>query len=135
MSGVETPAHPGLAAGRWHTMSLVEQLGNAGSEVNRALNAFTEERTPRWERAFARALELLDLSAADPRWSVARRREILRARELFCRVFFDTSAEPDLGAYLQKYFLQFAIAARRPGQPGSAPVDLDAPTAGGQRHP
>jgi hypothetical protein len=27
--------HAGLAAGRWHTMPLVEQLGNVGSEVGR----------------------------------------------------------------------------------------------------
>ncbi len=31
--------HADLAAGRWHSMSLVEQLGNAGSEVSRALRA------------------------------------------------------------------------------------------------
>jgi hypothetical protein len=107
------PLHPSLAAGRWHTMPLVEQLGNVGSEVDRALRAHSQGKHDRFERAFDRALELLDLTAADPRLTLPRRREVLRAREQFCRVFFDETAEPDLGAYLSKYFLQFAVAARR----------------------
>ena len=41
-----------------------------------------------------------------------RRREVLRAREQFCRVFFDSEVETGLSEYLQKYFLQFAMAAR-----------------------
>ncbi|MGH7670219.1 MAG: hypothetical protein ACRENQ_12080 [Gemmatimonadaceae bacterium] len=32
----------------------------------------------------ARALELFDLTAADPRWAGPRRRKIPRAREAFC---------------------------------------------------
>jgi len=64
-------------------------------------------------RAFDRALELFDPTAADGRWPLHRRREILRAREQFCRVFYDETAEPDLASYLSKCFLQFAVAARR----------------------
>ena len=37
----------------------------------------------------------------------------IRAREQFCRVFYDETAEPDLPSYLSKYFLQFTVAARR----------------------
>ena len=33
-----TAQHPELAAGRWQTLSLMEQLANVGSEVERALN-------------------------------------------------------------------------------------------------
>jgi hypothetical protein len=51
--------------------------------------------------ALDRALEPFDLTATDPPWSLARRREILRARDQFCRVFFDASAEPDLADYLR----------------------------------
>jgi len=108
-----TPAHPSLAAGRWHSLSLMEQLGNIGSEVDRAIRAHRQCRRDRFQRAFDRALELFDLTAADPRWPLHRKREVLRAREQFCRVFFDEQAEPDLADYLGKYFLQFAVAARR----------------------
>lgn len=111
-----TPAHPSLAAGRWQTFTLMEQLGNVGSEVERAIAAHARGRTDRFERALARALELFDLTAADPRWTLHQRREILRAREQFCRVFYDDTSEPDLADYLRKYFLQFAVAARRGGE-------------------
>ena len=107
------PVHSSLAAGRWQTFSLCEQLGNVGSEVDRALRAREQGRLDRLESALDRALELFDLTATDPRWNLAKRREILRAREQFCRVFFDDSVESDLPDYLRKYFLQFAIAARR----------------------
>jgi hypothetical protein len=109
----DRPAHPSLAAGRWQSLSLVEQLANIGSEVDRAIRAHAQARQDRFVRAFDRALELFDLTASDSRWRLHRRREILRAREQFCRVFFDDAAEPDLADYLAKYFLQFAVAARR----------------------
>ena len=105
--------HPSLASGRWRTFSLAEQLGNVGSDFDRAVRAKTQGRTERSMAALDRTLELLDLTANDPRWRGPRRREILRAREQVCRVFFDDTAEPDLASYLQKYFLQFALAARR----------------------
>jgi hypothetical protein len=108
-----TPAHESLAAGRWQTLSLMEQLGNVGSEVDRAIRARAQGRADRLERALDRALELFDLTASDARWKLHQRREILRAREQFCRIFFDETAEPDLANYLSKYFLQFAVAARR----------------------
>jgi hypothetical protein len=107
------PAHSSLAAGRWHSLSLMEQLGNVGSEVDRAIRAHRQSRHDRFERALDRALELFDLTASDSRWPLHRKREILRAREQFCRVFFDEQAEPDLAEFLSKYFLQFAVAARR----------------------
>ena len=110
-----TPApvhHPTLAAGRWQTLPLMEQLGNVGSEVERALRAHAQGRGDRFEHALARALELFDLTANDPRWRGHRCREVLRAREQFCRVFFDDAVEAGLSDYLRKYFLQFAVAAR-----------------------
>jgi hypothetical protein len=115
MTSPPTP-HASLAAGRWHTFTLAQQLGNVGSEVERALRAHEQGRADRFERALERALELFDLTAVDPRWNVHRRREILRAREQFCRVFYDEHAEPSLPDYLRKYFLQFAVAARRSEQ-------------------
>lgn len=108
----DAPAHPSLAGGRWHTLSLAEQLGNVGSDVERAMRAHAAGQRERFERALDRALELFDLTATDPRRTLPQRREVLRAREQFCRVFFDETAEADLARYLSKYFLQFAVAAR-----------------------
>lgn len=110
------PAHPTLVGGRWFAFPLMQQLANVGSEVERALRGRARGNTERSERSFDRALELFDLTATDPARTLAQRREILRAREQFCRVFFDATAESDLPAYLSKYFLQFAVAARRGGR-------------------
>lgn len=107
------PTHASLAAGRWQSLSLIEQLGNVGSEVDRAIRAHAQRREDRFAHALDRALELFDLTASDPRWKLHQRREVLRAREQFCRIFFDETAEPDLPGYLSKFFLQFAVAARR----------------------
>jgi len=51
-------AHHDLASGRWHTMTLVEQLANVGSEVNRAIEAQAGGRVRRRDQALKRALEL-----------------------------------------------------------------------------
>lgn len=104
--------HTGLAAGRWQTLTIVEQLANVGSEVDRAIRADQAGKQARRDRAIDRALELFDLTATDPRWRYPRKREILRAREEFCRLFFGDRM-PGAAASLQKYFLYFALAARR----------------------
>jgi hypothetical protein len=52
--------HQSLAAGRWQTLSLAEQLGNVGSEVGRAVRAKTQHNDRRMWSALERALELFD---------------------------------------------------------------------------
>ena len=107
-----TLLHPGLGE-RWATFSLMEQLANVGSEVDRTIRAHASGHTTRFDGALARALELFDLTATDARWRGARRREILRAREEFCRLFFDATVEAQSAAGLQRYFFHFAVVANR----------------------
>jgi hypothetical protein len=76
-------------------LTLVEQLSQVGSEVERTLRARERSLTERFELAADRALELFDLTATDDRWAGASRKEILRAREYFCRVCFGDDAEAD----------------------------------------
>ncbi len=105
--------HTDLAASRWAALSLAEQLANVGSEVERALRAWDAKRADRFDHAEARALELFDLTAADERWRGPRRREILRVREEFCRLFHGDDPPSGSARGLQEYFLQFAALARR----------------------
>jgi hypothetical protein len=105
--------HADLAAGRWKSLSLVEQLANVGSEVDRAINAHEAGRVDRRDAAVNRGLELFDLTAADHRWRGSRRREVLRAREEFCALFWGDHEQPGAAASLSRYFLYFAVAARR----------------------
>ena len=106
------PLHKGAAAGGWAKLDLIEQLANVGSEVERAIRAHETGRAGRFEGALARALELFDLTAADPRWHGHRCQEVLRAREEFCRLFFDPDVPPDSAEGLRRYFFGFAYAAR-----------------------
>lgn len=103
----------GGLSGRWWTLPLIEQMAHIGSEVERTIRAHESGRTERMEKALERALELFDLTAADERWRGSRRREILRAREEVCRLFFDDHPPADSSRGLREYFLRFAVAARR----------------------
>ncbi len=103
--------HKGLAAGRWQTFSLVEQLGNIGSEVSRASCSQGNDEKLFWG-AVGRALELFDLTLADPRWR-GRLREIARSREVFCDAVFGGKEYGSSLKDLDRYFFQFAFAARR----------------------
>ena len=109
---MSVPAHTAAAAGGWDRLPLVEQLAHVGSEVERAIRAHEAGRRARREAALDRALELFDLTARDPRWRGHRRQEVLRAREEFCRLFFEDSPPSGSAAGLRRYFLQFAIAVR-----------------------
>lgn len=106
-----TPHHPELAAGRWRTLSLSEQLGNVGSEVSRAVRAASTGREARKVAAFERALELLDLTIADPAHH-GRRRELCRLREVLCDYFCGDNEYRSSGESLNRYFLPFGVAAR-----------------------
>jgi hypothetical protein len=104
---------PGHSAGlQWGRFTLAAQLANVGSEVDRAIRAHTAGEESRFTNALTRALTLFDLSATDARWRGPKRREVLRAREEFCRLFFDPEVAPDSAEGLQRYFLAFAMAAR-----------------------
>jgi hypothetical protein len=98
---------------RWSRFGLMEQMANIGSEVDRAIRANSNGQNERAANAMDRALALFDLTAADDRWRGHRRREILRAREEFCRIFFDEEVSRGSADGLRRYFLAFAVAARR----------------------
>jgi len=102
--------HEQLAAGRWQTLSLVEQLANVGSDVARAARWYGKDQQ-RCEQAFDRAIELLDLTIVDERWK-GRRKELTRARELLCDAMFGGITYGSDLASLDRYFFHFAMAAR-----------------------
>lgn len=105
--------HRDLAAGRWHQLSLAEQLGNVGSEISRAVNWTT--RNPELARgALERALELIDLMLDDPRHrqSPPRLREIARVREVVVDFFDGSNQYGSTASSLQRYFDAYALATR-----------------------
>jgi hypothetical protein len=106
--------HEDAARGSWRRMSLAEQFGHVGSEVSRAIRWST--KNPETARAaLYRGLELFDLMLDDPqhRGSGPRLREIARAREVVVDFLAGANEYGSTGPSLQKYFDQFALAARR----------------------
>lgn len=103
--------HANLANGRWHELTLAEQMGNIGSEISRAYG--WKDRDPQqFRNAVFRALELIDLTAADKRRDSSLK-EILRVREVLCDIVFGLSEYNTSLADLDRYFFQFAFAARK----------------------
>ena len=104
--------HHELASGRWNELSLLEQLGNVGSEVERALKWKKKNNPDYCMRAFERALELLDLTLDCPR-NRLRLKEIARTREILVDFFYGDDQYQTSEESLSAYFLRFATVARR----------------------
>jgi hypothetical protein len=105
--------HREAAAGTWFELSLMEQLGNIGTEVGRAARATEARNEERAWNALVRALELFDLTIADDRWRGSKRREICRAREVVCDFLAGDNEYDSSEESLDRYFLPFAVAARK----------------------
>ena len=103
--------HQELAAGRWDTFSLVEQMANIGSEVERAINWREKQNSEYSQRAFDRALELVDLTVADKK-NLSRLKEILRLREMLADYFCFNNEYQSNDQQWRNYFFVFNYAAR-----------------------
>lgn len=99
----------------WYKLNISEQLGNIGSEINRALNWQKKQRPDYSNQALERGLELFDLTLSDSRWPKipGRLKEVARARELVCDFFLGENQYNETGEKLMKYFDEFALAARK----------------------
>jgi len=104
--------HREAASGRWFELSLMEQLGNVGTEVARAARAKEAGNEGRAWNALKWALELFDLTIADERWRGPKRREICRAREVVCDFIAGDNDFASTAESLDRYFLPFAAASR-----------------------
>src|SRR4030042_3897379 len=102
--------HKNLAEGKWFKLTLVEQLANVGSEVQRAIN-WREKNKEYSRKAFERALELLDITVADGK-NRKRLKEILRLREALADYFAFRNSYQSSDESWQKYFTAFNWAAR-----------------------
>ena len=102
--------HKELAAGRWFELSLTEQMGNIGSEVYRVARSQGKDEKKFWSAVW-KTLDLFDLTLSDSRW-LGRLREIARTREVFCDAVYGGELYGSTLPGLQKYFDQFAFAAR-----------------------
>jgi hypothetical protein len=103
--------HQQLAQGKWSEFSLVEQLANVGSEVERAINWRNKGHMQYSRLAFERALELLSLTIDDPK-NKFRLKEPTRLYELLVDYFAGDNSFGSSDELWHNYFLAFAYAAR-----------------------
>ena len=101
--------HRELAAGRWQTMTLAQQLANIGSEFGRAAKRKDKGDREKEMKAFERGLELLDLSIQGAQF----KRTELRLREVMCDYFVGENEYKTDRAFIEKYFYDFAYCARK----------------------
>lgn len=94
---------------QWGKLDVFNQMGNIGSEVGRALAAKRQGKLERMLSAFYRGMDLINATAES--WAEQRCAgipELLCARELFA----ESVLTDKLDTTLEKYFMQFAVAAR-----------------------
>jgi hypothetical protein len=104
-----TAIHRELAAGRWFELSLVEQMANIGSEIERTISwRGRDEKNS--ATAFERGLELLDLTIADDRHR-RRLKELTRLRELLVDAFVFDNSYGSTDESWHRYFHAFTTAA------------------------
>lgn len=103
--------HKQLASGRWKELSFVEQMANVGSEIERAINWKNKNNADYSQRAFERALELMDLTMGDEK-NKNRLREIARVREALVDYFAFENIYRSSDKKWKNYFAIFNFAAR-----------------------
>ena len=103
-----------VSAGRWFELDLIEQLANIGCDIERTIKWRDKGRHEDSLQAFYRALELIDLTIADPK-NRKRLKEIVIARELLVDYFVYDNVYQSTDKQWQDYFYAFnyAVAIRR----------------------
>ncbi|MFH1798440.1 MAG: hypothetical protein ABH844_03740 [Candidatus Omnitrophota bacterium] len=104
--------HKELANERWAKMSLAEQMANIGSEVSRTLNWQKKGKKDLSQRAFHRALELIDLTISSMK-KYSRLKELFRVREALVDFFYGTNEFSSSEELWRKYFDHFNSLARK----------------------
>ena len=103
--------HAELASGGWAKYNLMEQLGNVGSDVDRAIRWKQKGNEAYFQNAVDRAIELMDLTIMDHRWKKSLK-ELCRARDVICDYFLGKNEYGSTPESISKYFYHYALAAR-----------------------
>lgn len=93
---------------RWFAMGIGEQISNIGSEVNRAIRYKNKDEEDKKVRFYEKAVELLELTCADPK-NGYRRGELQAAIEELTDYFIGENMYNTTDATLTKYYDAFLI--------------------------
>jgi len=104
--------HAGLTAERWAGFTLDQQALMVANEMNRAAKLTAPADVERLRSAYARALELTDLTITT-RSEPGLRRELLRWRDLVAALYAAPAADAVAHAAALRALLRFTPAAAR----------------------
>ncbi len=105
-----TYQHKQLASGRWFNLTLSEQMANIGSEVERTILWKNKNNRDYSQKAFERALELIDLTVRDAK-NKTRLKEILRGREALVDYFLFDNQFSSSDQLWRNYFYPYTYHA------------------------
>ena len=103
--------HKTLAAGRWKSLSFMEQMANVGSEIERTILWRKKGNDLYSQKAFFRALELLSLTIAIYK-KTSKIKELTRLYEALVDYFFGSNQYGSSDKLWHNYFYAFNYAAR-----------------------
>ena len=103
--------HQALSSTGWYSLSLMEQMANIGSEVERTILWRKKGNHAYSRMALERALELIYLTIADSK-NKNRLKELTRLRELLLDYFWEDNQFSSSDMFWHKYFYNFAYAVR-----------------------
>lgn len=103
--------HQQLAQGRWKSLSFCEQMTNVGSEIERTMVWKQKGNEVYSQKAFFRALELLDLTI-NLKKNKEKLKELTRLRKVLIDYFMGENQFSSSDKLWQKYFFAFGYAAR-----------------------
>ena len=98
---------------RWAKLDIFNQMGNIYSEVGRSFRTREQVNAKDHNEAVARAIDLFDATIRtlnDKKSPKAR--EVSLAKEQFLLTVNDNNASQESIQGLDRYFMQFAVAAR-----------------------
>jgi hypothetical protein len=109
---IMTKIHKTLTPERWFRFSLMEQLANVGTDIERTIQWKKAGNLDYSQKAFERALELLYYTIADPK-NIKRGtlRELCRMREALLDYFMGDNEYCTTDEIWSRYFYEFNYAA------------------------
>jgi hypothetical protein len=104
--------HSGLSVERWATFTLDQQVLMIGNEMNRAAGMMSPDDRERLRGAYARILQLTDLTIAVQERPTLRK-ELLRWRDFAALMYLSERPDPQQHSALFRCLLRFTPVAAR----------------------
>lgn len=97
----------------WAKLDIFNQMGNIYSEVGRSFKSMNQTTSEEHIRSVARAIDLFDATIDSLIKSHSpKSKEVLRAKEQYLDLVIGNDPDQQAIKDLDKYFIQFAVAAR-----------------------